>query len=383
MLIDRIIRRAQTDAGRENFFCDSFREGLEILAIDLERSPILTDNARTAIEQTCANLLALRLRVDAWHERYPELAATPIERPVFIVGMPRTGTTAASYLLDADPMRRSLLKWEIWGGIPPAPTGQLRSDPRCLAAKQAEMNARPSDYAAKHHEDADGPSECTFVVAQDFRSLFLEALHPCPTYRDWLLRTDMKSGYAVHKRMLQVLQSTNPGVWNLKMPSHALFIEDLLHAYPDARIIWTHRDPYKTMGSLISLIHGTHRKFCPDSDTLAYCADHYPRQVSEHARRMMTAEDKGLLHSGNCFHLLYHEMLADPLAEMRRIYAWLGDELTAEVEAGMQAWLTAKPQGHFGKHRYSLTEQGLSVDRLRPYFADYLARYPIRLEGEA
>lgn len=380
---DQIIQRARDVAGFENFHCDSFREGLEILSADLDHSPLLDERGRAAIEQTFVNLLAQRLRVDDWHARHPELSQTPVERPVFIVGMPRTGTTAVSYLLDADPARRSLLKWEVWGGVPPAPSGQLRTDPRCLAMVEAERKAATSEIAVMHHEDANGPSECTFVVAQDFRSAFLEALHPAPAYRDWYLRTRMTSAYQVHKRMLQVLQSTNGGTWNLKMPSHALFIEDLLETYPDARIIWTHRDPYKTMGSLISLIHGTHRRFCPDSDTMAYCADHYPRQISGHALRMMAAEDKGVLHAGNCFHLFYHEMLADPIGEMKRIYAWLGDDLTPEVEANMLAWLRSKPQGHFGKHRYSLAQQGLSVEQLHPYFADYLSRYPIQMEGAA
>lgn len=383
MQSDDIIQLACDRAGLSNFHSHSFREGLDILIGDLDRSPILTATGRASLEQTYVNLLVQRLRVDDWHARHPDLAASPIERPVFIVGMPRTGTTVASYLLDTDPARRSLLKWEVWNGVPPAAPGALRNDPRCLAALEAERASGAGSYAAKHHEDHDGPSECTFVVAQDFRSVFLEALHPCPSYRDWILRVDMTDGYVAHRRLLQVLQSTNPGIWNLKMPSHALFIEDLLAAYPDARIVWTHRDPYKAMGSLVSLIHSSHRKFCPDSDTLPYIADHYPRQISEHVVRMMAAEDKGLLHSGNCHHLFYHEMLADPIGEMSSIYDWLGDAMSPDVEARMTTWLAARPQGHMGKHDYSLTRQGLSVERLRPYFADYLSRYPIELEGVA
>ena len=378
-----IIQRARETAELEHFHSNSFTDGLEIIVGDLDRSSMLDSAGRAALEQVYVNLLVQRLRVDDWLMRHPALTERPIERPVVIAGMPRTGTTVASYLLGADPARRSLLKWEVWNGVPPAAAGALTTDPRCVAMKQAEEDSLASAHAAKHHEDADGPSECTFVVAQDFKSMFLEALHPVPSYRDWLLRTDMKSGYDTHKRLLQVLQANNGGTWNLKMPSHALFIEDFLEAYPDAKIIWTHRDPYKTMGSLISLIHGTHLNFCPGSDTLAYCADHYPRQISEHVVRMMAAEDKGLLHSGNCYHLFYHEALADPLGEMRRIYAWLGDDLTPEIEQHMQAWLNAKPQGHFGKHEYSLEKQGLSVARLQPYFAEYLARYSIELEGRA
>ena len=135
------------------------------------------------------------------------------------------------------------------------------------------------------------------------------------------------------------------------------------------------------MGSLVSLIHASHQSFCPGSDTMAYCADHYPRQISEHVVRMMAAEDAGLIHPGNCYHLFYDRGVADPIGEMRRIYDWLGDAFTPDIEGRMRGWLAAKPQGHFGKHAYSLAAQGLSVERLRPYFAEYLARYPIALEG--
>jgi Sulfotransferase family len=380
--VDQIIQRARDVAAINEFNSESFREGLEIIVGDINRSRGLPDAGRAALEQIYVTQLVTRLKTDDWLRRNPQHLDVPIEKPVFVMGMPRTGTTLASYLLDADPARRSLLKWEVWNGIPPATTETLRTDPRCLAMKENDERAANPEAAARHHEDADGPSECTFIVSQDFRSLFLEALHPVPSYRDWLYQTDMTSAYRVHKRMLQMLQSSAPGTWNLKMPSHALFVEQLLKTYPDAKIIWTHRDPYKTMGSLVSLIHGTHMRFGA-TDTLPYIADHYPRQIGEHARRMMTAEDKGLLHPGNCYHLFYNKGLADPIGEMRKIYAWLGDDFTPNIEARMRAWLRAKPQGFFGKHRYALAEQGLSVDRLKPYFADYLARYPIELEGAA
>lgn len=382
MNVSELIQRAHDTAGLNEFHSDSFREGLGILLGDLDRSPILTAAGRAAIEQTLVGLLVSRLKVDDWLLRHPTLTSKPIARPVIVAGMPRSGTTVVSYLLDADPQRRSLLKWEAWNGVPPPASNEaMLNDPRCLAMKAEDEKNLNSEMAARHHEDADGPSECTFVVAQDMKSLFLEAMHPLPSYRDWILETDMTSAYEAHKRHLQVLQMNTTGTWNLKMPSHALFIDKLLAAYPDARIIWTHRDPYKTMGSLVSLIHLSHR-LMGANDTLGYIADHYPRQISQHVARMMKAEDQGLLHSGNTYHLLYHEMIADPIGQMRRIYQWLGDDFTPDIESRMQHWLNEKPQGHFGKHEYSLEKQGLSVGRLQPYFAEYLRRYPIQLEGK-
>ena len=162
------------------------------------------------------------------------------------------------------------------------------------------------------------------------------------------------------------------------MPSHALHIRWLLEAYPDARMVWTHRDPITATGSLCSLITNTHCRVMDEPDR-AWVAKNYPPQLAEHARRVMAR--RGEIGHDRIYDLHYAEMMRDPVGAMRKLYAWLGDSFTPEVERGMDAWLTANPQGKWGKHAYKLDEWNLSEETLRPVFADYLAAYDVEREG--
>jgi hypothetical protein len=195
------------------------------------------------------------MRVDNFLRRNPLLLATEIKRPVFILGLVRTGTTMVSYLMDADPANRSLLKWEANNVAPPAAPGATRTDPRCLAEKakdDAIIKANPKG-AAQHYEAGDGPTECVHLLAQDFKSMMYSVITSVPTYHDWILFCDMTSAFAHRKRVLQILQSTNPGHWVLKMPSDSVFIRTLFATFPDAKVIWTHRDPYAATASSMSM----------------------------------------------------------------------------------------------------------------------------------
>jgi hypothetical protein len=162
------------------------------------------------------------------------------------------------------------------------------------------------------------------------------------------------------------------------MPSHALHVRWLLKAYPDARLVWTHRDPYTATGSLCSLIGNAHSRFLGYVDR-AWIGANYPAQLAEHANRMMAVRDE--IGRDLVYDLHYADMLRDPIATFRRLYAWLGDDFTPQVEASMQAWLDINPQGKFGRHEYQLADYGLSKATLEPCFADYLARYDVEREG--
>ena len=253
----------------------------------------------------------------------------------------------------------------------------LRTDPRCLAMIE-EDRQRDDPFRHIHYEAPDGPTECTFVMAHDFKSLFVESLGAWPAYSKWMLETDLTSAYEYHHLFLQVLQSKAPGTWCLKLPSHALGIRALMKMYPDARVIWTHRDPFQTTGSLISMIGNAQDITCSDRDIQRLVAT-YPHQLSEHVRRPMAVQDE--LQSDPFYHLHYSEMVRDPIGQMRNLYHWLGDEFDDTTRLAMESWLRANPQGKFGAHRYTLDDFGLSRDKLMPYFDDYLARFDIELES--
>jgi hypothetical protein len=377
---EQMIDAAREKTGLEHFHSESFREGLEILVPDFRRSPLVTPAGHDKFDALYVSLLANRLRTDDYIRRHPEVLDETIDRPVVVLGMPRTGTTLVTNLLGADPARRSLLKWEIYDSVPPPTTETLRSDPRFLARAKAQAEAAEKyKYHAKaHYEEADSPSEDIFVMAHDMRTIFNESMATMPAYSEWLANVDMTPAYDYWIRALKMLQSNAPGVWNLKMPSHAWYIRNLLKAVPNARIVWTHRDPYKTVGSLCSLISKSHLGYADRPDTAGIAA-HYPQQLAAHVEAMMGAVDDGF--GDQIYDLHYADVMADPMGEIRKLYSWLGDEMTPEAEAGMDAWLKRNPQGKFGRHEYSLGKFGLTVEGLKPLFAHYESRYTIEPEG--
>lgn len=371
-----IIQKARQLAGIEQFDSESFREGLEIAAAAVDAHPHRTAQGKAFLEFMYVKNLATRLQVAEYARRHPEVRDEKIVRPIFIMGMPRTGTTLASYLLGADPNLRSLLRWEVASPVPPPTTATLKTDPRCLA--MIEEDSKGSPFAHIHYEAPDGPTECTFVMAHDFKSLFVESMSCSPAYSQWFLGTDLTSAYEYHRLFLQILQSKAPGTWALKLPSHTLGIDALMQMYPDARVIWTHRDPFRATGSLMSMIANAHRITLSESD-MKFVAANYPGQLAEHVRRPMAYQDR--VGGDPFYHLHYADLVRDPIAQMRKLYAWLGDDYSAAAETGMQEWLRKNPQGKFGRHAYGLDEFGLSKEKLMPYFEDYLQRFAVESEG--
>jgi Sulfotransferase family len=380
MTFDEILSAARKSTGLLDPEQDSWREGLEILLRDHAKAGTLSERGRGLLKARYTTALATRMRVDDFMRRNPQLSSAPVRRPVFILGMPRTGTTMVSYLMDADPANRSLLKWEAHDVTPPAPPGALRTDPRCLAEKAKDellIKGNPQG-AALHFEAGDGPTECVHLLAQDFKSLMLAVIADTPTYHDWLLFCDMTSAFTHRKRVLQILQSTNPGRWVLKMPSDSLFIATLFAVFPDAKVIWTHRDPYATFASSMSMRAHSRPIFNQDAG-VAYMRDRFPLQLALHLARPLEMSRE---RPGDICHLYYDELVVDPLAQMKKVYAWLGDAWTDTGEAGMKAWLDKNPQGRFGKHSYSLSQWGFTRQELAPYFSDYLKAHPVATSAE-
>ncbi len=354
---------------------DSWQEGLQILLRDHARAGLLSERGEQILSRRYTNALVNRMRVDDYIRRHPEVLDTPVKQPVIILGLVRTGTTLTSYLFDQDPTNRSLLRWEANNIVPPAEAGQLLTDPRCLAEKvlDEQMIKNNPEGVKTHFEPADGPTECVHLLAQDFRSMMFMAMTPTPIYADWILDCDMTSAYQHRKRVLQVLQATNPGQWVLKMPSDAVFIQNVFNTFPDAKVIWTHRDPYQAFASSFSMRANSQKIFNTKID-YDYMRCKWPLQLSLHVKRPLAFAKQ---RPQDFYHLYYDELVADPMAQMRKMYAWLGRELSAEAEQKMMGWLTNNPQNKFGKHEYSLDEWGFSKQDIEPYFADYLKVHPV------
>jgi Sulfotransferase family len=380
LVADELIEAARKATGLERFDSESYREGLDVLLADANK----VDYPEVGVQRfrgAVIGALSTRLKTTDYLDKHPELLKRPIERPVFVFGIPRTGTTLLNNLLAADPARRSPLSWEIEDPVPPPTTATLYNDPRALARLEMErqmLAARP-DIGKYYRFSAIYPNECMFFISHDFKALMWEGRGKLPNYRDWLFQTaDLTSTYLYHKRFLQLLQENAPGVWNLKQPSHALWLETLLKIYPDARLVWTHRDPLTATGSFCSLMKMGNSAFGVQPD-LEWLGTNYPWQAVQHANRIMDTRAK--LGHERIIDVHYGELMRDPIPTMRKLYKSLGDEFTPEAEQGMRTWLADNPQDKFGKHEYKLAQFGLTPDKVRSMFERYLSAYDVEREG--
>lgn len=380
LIAEELIGQARKATQLERFDSESFREGLEVLLADVNACQYV----ETGLERLRGSIvaaLATRLKVTAYLEQRPELLQRPVERPVFVFGVPRTGTTLLSNLLAADPARRSPLTWEIDDPVPPPSSATLYSDPRALGRLEMEkkmLAARP-DMGKYYRSSAIYPNECMFFVMHDFKALIWESRGVLPNYRDWLFQqADLSSTYQYHKRFLQLLQADAPGIWNLKQPSHALWLDSILKVYPDARFVWTHRDPLAATGSFCSLLSLSHQAFMGRVDT-GWLGSNCSWQAVQHAERIMDFRDR--FGESRVIDVHYSDLMRRPLETMRSLYRALGDEFTPAVETGMQGWLDENPQDKFGRHEYKLAQYGLAPDQLRGMFERYLSRYQVEAEG--
>lgn len=379
---DALIDEARKATGIQDFDSDTYREGLDVLVADFNAHVgNYSEGGYARVVNDIGHYLRNRLKVSDYLRQRPELLSRPIERPVFVMGVPRTGTTLMSNLLAADPARRSPLTWEIDDPVPPVASRELlTTDPRALARlaqEKAMLEANPA-MGKYYRGSAVYPNECVFFMAHDFKTLMIESKGVLPGYKEFIFSCDMTSAYEYHKKFLQLLQADAPGVWNVKKPSHSLWLETILKVYPDARFVWTHRDPFTATGSLMSVISLSHMGHLGRIDT-EWLGSDYPWQAAEHANRIMDFRDK--FGEDRVIDVHYADLVNDPVGETKKLYAKLGDEWTAEAEAGIQQWVDDNPQDKFGRHEYKLAQYGVTKESLEPMFERYLSRYDVAREG--
>lgn len=373
-----IIAGACEQTGLDDFGTGSYREGLEIFLASATEEAQLSEIGSLAIEAQVTKCLTNRLRITAWLADHPQALNEPVERPIMVLGLPRTGTTLLSELLHCDPANRSLMRWEAMDSVPPPEPDTFASDPRVEAARvdAGMLEALNPGFRAIHYEAPDGPTECVAVLAQDFKSLLWECVANVPSYSKWLLACDQSSAYEYHHSVLQLLQSDAPGRWALKTPHHCLALDPLVARYPDARLVMTHRDPVTVVASLCSLVRSLSGTFS-DADHRDYINEHWTAMAVELVERVMGW--RSLNGDAAFVDVAYDDLVTDPLGAVRAIYAHDGTEISPGAEAAMGRYLAEHPQGEHGQHRYALDDLGLDADALRERFGDYRGRFSEQL----
>ena len=368
-----LLDAARAATSLECFGDPTFREGLEVLANALEREGGLSPTGRAAYRAQVVGYLCERLRIEDWYERHPEIEAQAIERPVFVTGLPRTGTTVLSNLLAVDPGARSLRFWESQRPTPPPERATYDSDPRIAEGDAAltAMKAAAPDLARMHDDTGASPTENQDLLGQHFRTQHFEGQAAIPSYLSWWLACDMVPAYRHHRRVLKLLQWRCPGVWwNLKSPPDLCCLDAFVAVYPDARIIWTHRDPAKVLPSVCRLIATVRSLFNENVDPVALGRQELALWAEATRRGLAFRARVG---QQRIVDVHMDDLVARPIETMRELYPRLGLELTADTERRMRSWLDANPQHKHGALHYRLEDFGLTSDQVRAAFGDYRA----------
>lgn len=375
-----LLDRAERQTGLWDWGDDGFREGLDrvLEAIRDEARPTLL--GRVLAQGDILNNLTARLQVIDWRKRHPEVADEQIRKPLFINGLPRTGTTILYGLLDVDPANRSPRTWEVDTPVPPAQPHSYHSDPRirAVAKKFDSFNRLCPGLPAVHPLGATLPQECVVIFARDFRSEQFTTLFDIPSYVQWIDAASFRETYRWHRQYLQHMQSG--GVrgqrWLLKSPCHLHLLDDLFETYPDANIIHTHRNPIEvtaSVASLFAMLRGI------GSDHID--RRHIGRQQLDWWQKLVTRaleqRERHRERASQFIDIKMQDIVADPLEVVERIYDRFGFELTARVRSDMEGFMIHNRRERHGAHTYAPADFGIDANSDAYRFEAYCRRFGV------
>src|SRR5438874_7480965 len=367
-----LIETAKRRCGLDDFGGGDFFEAISRLLESCRREARLSLIGRIALRSDLLHTLCLRLMMERDRQLYRGIAHEEIREPLFIVGLPRSGTTLLHTLLAADPEHRVPLTWEVMTPSPPTGDNERRriqhATQRCNC-----FNWLAPTFHHVHPVGAELPQECVSLMAPTFMSDQFDAMYYVPSYRAWFFRQDLRPAYEFHRHFLQHLQvRQNARRWVLKAPTHMFALPTLLAVYPDALFVQTHRAPLDAMASVSRLITILRRVFSDAVDPLTVCLEAID-YWSKTLERFLGERDR--LADDRICDVNYIEIRQDPLAVVRRIYAHFGWSLSQEAEQRMRRTLASQPEEPYRRHRYDLTQFGVREAESAARFAAYCDRF--------
>ena len=371
-----LIDRARAETGLDQFGSDPFEDGLEVCCASLEHEAGLNAQGRSSAASAIVASLAERLRVDDCLRRHPQILDVELLPQVFVIGLPRTGTTALSQFMSEDPDARSVRRWEL-NSLTPPPDANGPEDPRIAATRVAfaARDAAEPRLRTMLPLEAEDPSEHGQLLGLTFRSLHYPTLYNVPSYRDWLLTADMKPAFAYMAKLLKLLQWKTPGrYWNLKNPPDVFLLDAVDAAFGGATFVWSHRDPALSIPSVCSLAALKRAATVDRIDKhalMAYVLDFQ----AEGVRRGLAARAR--LGEHRFVDVTQAELGRDTLGVIRRLYDRLGLPFTSAYESHLRRRMESRPRGQHGRHEYDPDEFGFTADEIRGRFRDYLARFDV------
>jgi hypothetical protein len=360
---DSLISFAEKLTGLCDWGDDDFRHGLRVLLSSYEKESRLTALGRALLRADIVQALANRLKIRRDLQAHPEIRAVPIERPIFVIGLPRSGTTLLHNLLAQDPTMRVPRRWELRSPSPPPELDRQDTDPRIKETQDHldDLHRLAPELPAVHPLFANGPDECHWLLRNAFCSKVFELSADVPSYAVWLDQQACVAAYREYREQLQLL------TWRwrgqrivLKDPFHLWSLEALLTVFPDAYVVYIHRDPIAALPSIASLC-ALLRSVVSDDTNLHRIGEEWLEKMAVGLERSRAARALG---RGVSCDVLYDRLVADPLSELRRIYTTFGVESSTLAEQNVNAWLKAHSHTKPGVHRYDLAQFGLSRERL-------------------
>jgi hypothetical protein len=376
-----LLGQAEYETGLQDFGGEEFRGSLDAFAEFLSSPGLLGDDDRRAAFGQMVRVLGWRLRLVADRKRYPGIADERIEAPLIVVGFPRSGTTLLHALLAAAPGHRAPLYWELARPSPP-PSLAAPGDPR-IGEGTRDIERWLADYPgfiAQHpYFDAGGetPMECESLLVYDLRNAYPAIFTKVPFGQPWADDGDGQQYYMAHRTLLQHLQFGGPRLrWVLKGVEHQFRMSALLAAYPDAMLVWPHRDPVEVAGSQLAVIHmvfqhsGTPRPADQRAFSLALL-----ERFRERTEKALADPASG---GASVCHVAYRDLTADPAAVVRSVYQHFGLPWDG-VEPAVRAWLDdpGNRGDRFGKWTYDLADYGISAADVNERFVTYRERFRV------
>ena len=372
---DELEDGARAATGLDDFGSPYYREGLERTVEALNTEADLNDIGQVIQHATISNALIQRLKVEDTYALHPEIDVEVVGGPVFVIGLPRTGTTALSQLVAADPQFRSLRMWESQAPTPPPEAETQHTDPR-IAQAEAGLEMLYDMFPLMktlYNSEAKAATECQDLMGMSFRTFHFDGAVRVPGYLAWLMDCDMRETYTFHRRVLKLLQWHCPPVlWHLKTPVHMFALDALVDAYPNAKFMWSHRDPAKVMGSVCSLIRYV-RSWSSDRDDPRELGAEQLDSWAEATRRAMDFRRR--VSDDRFADVAFADLQTDPVRTLEAVYQTLGLTFTDTTARSVEQWALEHRPGSRGEHNYDLADYGLTPEGVRKRFVEYLATY--------